>query len=351
MFDKVRFPVLVAPMAGGPTTPELVAAVAEAGGSGFLAAGYLTTDAVAARIRRTRELTSQEFGVNLFVPGQESTVDVSEYVRRVAAEARRYGVDPGEPRWADDEYPAKVDLVVRERVPVISYTFGLPSADDVARLHAAGSEIVVTVTDPDEAERAAAIGADALCVQGFEAGAHRGLFADDPEDPAGGETYGLLALLRLVSSRVNLPLIATGGLVHGADVAAVLAAGAVAAQLGTAFLRADEAGTQPAHQRALAEGVRATTFTRAFSGRPARAIVNRFLTEHSAEAPSAYPQIHHLTRPVRAAAGKAGDAEGLNLWAGQTYPLATAGPAAATFRRLEEEARAALENASRLITP
>ena len=351
MFDDMRFPVLVAPMAGGPSTPELVAAVAEAGGSGFLAAGYLTAGALAERITRTRRLTSREFGVNLFVPGRESTVDLGDYVRRIGAEARRYGVDPGEPRWEDDQYPAKVDLVVRERVPVVSCTFGLPSPEDVARLHAAGSTVVVTVTGPDEAERAAAVGADALVVQGFEAGAHRGLFADDPAHPAGGPTYGLLALLRLVSARVDLPLIATGGLMHGADVAAVLAAGAVAAQLGTAFLRADEAGTQPAHQRALAEGGRETAFTRAFSGRPARGIVNRFLTEHSAAAPSAYPQVHHLTRPVRAAAGKAGDAEGLNLWAGQAYSLATAGPAGEIVRRLEDEARAALENASRLITP
>ncbi|HVW40517.1 MAG TPA: nitronate monooxygenase [Amycolatopsis sp.] len=351
MFENLRFPVLVAPMAGGPTTPELVAAVAEAGGSGFLAAGYLTADALAERITRTRELTAAPFGVSLFVPGSESTVDLSDYVRRVGAEARRYGVDPGVPRWEDDDYPAKLELVVRERIPVVSCTFGLPSPEDVARLHGAGSRVVVTVTNPDEAQRAAAIGADGLCVQGFEAGAHRGLFADDPADPAGGGTYGLLALLRLVSSRVDLPLIATGGLVHGADVAAVLAAGAVAAQLGTAFLRADEAGTQPAHQRALAEGGRPTAFTRAFSGRPARGIVNRFLTEHSAAAPSAYPQVHHLTRPVRAAAGKAGDAEGLNLWAGQTYPLATAGAAAEIVGRLMEEARAALRNASRLITP
>ena len=351
MFENLRFPVLAAPMAGGPTTPELVAAVVEAGGSGFLAAGYLTADALAERIARTRELTSGEFGVNLFVAGPQSTVDITGYVRRIEAEARRFGVDPGAPRWEDDDYPAKLDLVVRERIPVVSCTFGLPSAEDVARLHEVGSEVVVTVTDPDEAERAAATGADALCVQGFEAGAHRGLFTDDAADPAGGQTYGLLAALRLVSARVDLPLIATGGLVHGADVAAVLTAGAAAAQLGTAFLRADEAGTQPAHQRALAEGGRATAFTRAFSGRPARGIVNRFMSEHSAAAPSAYPQVHHLTRPVRAAAGKAGDPETLNLWAGQTYALATAGPAAEIFRRLEDEACAALRRASRLITP
>ncbi|NKQ53834.1 nitronate monooxygenase [Amycolatopsis sp. K13G38] len=351
MFTDLRFPVLVAPMAGGPTTPELLAAVVEAGGSGFLSAGYLDPGTLAARIARTRGLTGGEFGVNLFVPGEQSTVDLSAYVRRVREEALRHGAEPGEPRWEDDNYPAKLDLVVAERIPVVSFTFGLPSREDVARLHDVGSRVVATVTNPDEAEQAAGIGADALCVQGFEAGGHRGVLTDDPADPAGGQTLGLLAALRLVSARVDLPLIAAGGLVHGADVAAVLTAGAVAAQLGTAFLRADEAGTQAAHRRILAEGGRPTAITRAFSGRPARGIVNRFLSENSSVAPSAYPQVHHLTRPMRAAAGKAGDAEALNLWAGQAYPVASEGPAADIFRRIEDEARTALRNASRLITP
>ncbi|MDQ0376378.1 nitronate monooxygenase [Amycolatopsis thermophila] len=347
MFEDLRVPVLVAPMAGGPTTPELVAAVAEAGGSGFLAAGYLTAGALTERIARTRELTGRPFGVNLFVPGRESGVDLSPYVRRLAEEARRYETEPGEPRWEDDDYAAKVDVVVREAPPFVSFTFGLPSTEDVRRLHEAGSRVIVTVTTPEEAVQAAETGADALCVQGFEAGAHRGLYVDDPENPAGGEAYGLLALLRLVGSAVDLPLIAAGGIVHGADVVAVLAAGAEAAQLGTAFLRADEAGTQPAHRRALAEGGRVTAITRAFSGRPARGLVNRFLTEHSPYAPSAYPQVHHLTKPVRTAAHRAGDPEGVNLWGGQTYSVAPEGPAAEIMARLELEAKAARERVTR----
>ncbi|WP_158880797.1 NAD(P)H-dependent flavin oxidoreductase [Amycolatopsis anabasis] len=345
MFDNLRVPVIVAPMAGGPSTPELVAAAAGAGGFGFLAGGYLKADALAAQIGKTRELTGEAFGVNLFVSGTESTVDTAAYRARLAAEAKRYGVEPGEPSWDDDNYPAKLDTVVAQRIPVVSFTFGIPSAEAVARLHEAGSQVVVTVTTPEEAVRAATAGADGLCVQGFEAGAHRGLLTDDPELPAGGELYGLLALLRLVQASVDLPLVAAGGLVHGADVAAVLTAGAVAAQLGTAFLRADEAGTNPTYQRALADGGRATAFTRAFSGRPARGLVNRFLTEHSAAAPAAYPQINNATKPIRAAANKAGDPEALSLWAGQTYPLAGSGPAADIFARLADEARAAVRRA------
>ncbi|RZQ60398.1 NAD(P)H-dependent flavin oxidoreductase [Amycolatopsis suaedae] len=347
MFDNLRIPVLVAPMAGGPSTPELVAAASGAGAFGFLAGGYLTADALAERIDRTRELTGEPFGVNLFVPGAAGTADTTAYQLRVRAEAQRYGVEPGSAAWDDDHYPDKVDLLVRRRVPVVSFTFGTPGERDVRRLHEAGSTVVVTVTGPDEAEQAAAVGADALCVQGFESGGHRALFTDDPASPTGGETYGLLTALRLVSARVpGLPLIATGGLVHGADVAAVLVAGAVAAQLGTAFLRADEAGTQPAQRKALAEAGRSTAFTRAFSGRPARGLVNRFLLEHSAQAPSAYPEINNLTKPVRAAAGKAGDPETLSLWAGQTYELAGEGPAAAILDRLHAELTAALRRVS-----
>ncbi|WP_020666253.1 nitronate monooxygenase [Amycolatopsis nigrescens] len=350
MFENLRFPVIAAPMAGGPSTPELVAAAARAGGFGFLAAGYLKAGGLTGQIGRLRELTGEPFGVNLFVPGPESTVDVSGYRERLAGEAGRYGVEPGEPRWDDDDYPAKLDVVVAERVPVVSFTFGRPSKEDVDRLHAVGSKVVVTVTGPDEAELAAEVGADALCVQGFESGGHRALFTDDGDRPDGGEVYGLLAALRLVSARTSLPLIATGGLVHGADVAAVLVAGACAAQLGTAFLRADEAGTKAVQQRALAEGGRLTAFTRAFSGKPARGLVNRFLAEHSAEAPAAYPQLHHLSKPIRAAAGDAEDPEAMSLWAGQTYSLAGAGPAADIIAKLRTEAEAALRTATTRLT-
>ncbi|WP_410666084.1 NAD(P)H-dependent flavin oxidoreductase [Amycolatopsis sp. lyj-84] len=348
MFEDLRFPVIAAPMAGGPTTPELVAAVTAAGGFGFLSGGYLSADALADRIAKTAELTGEPFGVNLFVPGGAATADLGGHLERWRAEAERYGVEPGEPRWDDDAYTAKLEVVLERKVPVVSFTFGTPSPEDVERLHANGSKVAVTVTSPAEADQAVAAGADALVVQGFEAGAHRGLFADEPGAEGGGVQYGVLSLLRLVSARTDLPLVATGGLVHGADIAAVLAAGADAAQLGTAFLRADEAGTQPAHRQALADGGRATAFTRAFSGRPARSLVNRAVADFSAAAPSAYPEINNLTKPIRAAAGKAGDPEVMSLYAGQTYELAGSGPAASIVERLQAEAREAATRLSRL---
>lgn len=333
MFHTLAVPVIAAPMAGGASTPELVAAVSEAGGFGFLAAGYITVEQLAEKITQTSQLTDKPFGVNLFVPGTRPTADISSYVDRVTACAEKLGAVPGDPRWDDDNYAAKLELVLALRVPVVSFTFGLPDADDVQRLKATGTTIVVTVTTPSEARQAQQIGADVLCVQGADAGAHRGTFTDDGISPGGGELYGTLAALTLVRSAVDLPVIATGGLMSGADVAAVLAAGAVAAQLGTAFLGCPEAGTAAAHREALAEGARRTALTRAFSGRPARGLVNRFLIENSPHAPAAYPNVHHLTKPVRAT----GELEVMSLWAGTTYALATAEPAADIVRRLHDE--------------
>lgn len=344
MFDRLEVPVIAAPMAGGASTPELVAEVGRAGGMGFLAAGYQSVEAVAEQVNATTALTDRPFGVNLFVPGPRSTADVKGYRERVRAQSP---TEPGEPRWDDDSYAAKLELLMALRVPVVSFTFGLPTAADVDRLHAAGTTAVVTVTTPREAEQAARIGADALCVQGSDAGGHRGTFADDGVSPGGGELFGVLAALRLVRDRVNLPLIAAGGLVHGADVAAVITAGAVAAQLGTAFLPTPEAGTSPAHRQALADGTRRTALTRAFSGRPARGLVNRFLTENAGHAPAAYPEVHHLTKPVRAT----GDPELMSLWAGQTYPLVRPAPAAEVVARLLAEARQALSVANARIPP
>ncbi|GAA0509197.1 nitronate monooxygenase [Saccharopolyspora spinosporotrichia] len=347
MIAERAVPVIAAPMAGGISTPELAAAVSSAGGFGFLAAGYLTEEALGVQIARTRELTDEPFGVNLFVPGERRDVDLDAYRAAVDEEAGRYGARAGTGHWDDDLYQAKVELVLQQRVPVVSFTFGAPEKSTLDRLHEAGAEVAVTVTTPREARIAADLGADLLCVQGFEAGGHRATFEDDGRSPGGGPLYGLLAALRTVSAEVDLPLVATGGLVHGADVAAVLSAGAVAAQLGTAFLVCEEAGTQTTQRMAIAAGNRETALTRAFSGRPARGLVNRFLTEHSDDAPAAYPQLHNLTKPMRGAAGKAGDPEAMSLWAGQTYAQARPTTASELVRLLTEEAREALDSARR----
>jgi len=332
---QLEHPVVQAPLGGGPSTPELAAAVTEAGGLGFLAAGYKTAEGVRADIERLRSLTARPFGVNVFAPPGPPG-DAGEVARYAAA------LDgAGEPRHHDDAFAEKVALLEAERVPLVSFTFGCPEAEVVDRLHASGAAVWVTVTTADEAAIARDAGADALVVQGVEAGGHRASY----DDAAPGD-IGLLALLQLVRARVDLPLIAAGGIATGAGVAAVLAAGAAAAALGTAFMLAPEAGTAAAHREALGAET-PTALTRAFTGRTARGIVNRFLREHGADAPSAYPEVHHVTAPIRAAARERGDAEAINLWAGQAYPLARPEPAGDTVRRLAAEAREALADAGR----
>jgi nitronate monooxygenase len=328
-------PIVLAPLAGGPSTPALAAAVSGAGGFGFLGAGYLTTDRLAGAIAETRRLTDQPFGVNLFVPGEPSPPEIAA---RYAATLRQAGLEPGEPRYSDDEWGAKLDLLAADPVAVVSFTFGCPPADVVRRLQDAGSEVWVTVTSPAEAQTAAEVGADALVVQGAEAGGHRGSFTDTDE------VIGLIALLQLVRSATDLPMIAAGGLMTGAAVAAVLACGARAAALGTVFLDTPEAGTSAVQRESLRSG-EPTALTRAFTGRLARGIRNRFLAEH-ADAPSAYPEIHYVTAPVRAAARSAGDPELVNLWAGQGYSLSAPRPAAELVGELHEEARQALRAAA-----
>jgi nitronate monooxygenase len=235
--------------------------------------------------------------------------------------------------------------VCEERIPVVSFTFGCPAAEIVSRLHEHDAAAWVTVTSVEEALEAQRVGADALVVQGTEAGGHRGAFIDD-EDAAGS---GLLALLRVIGHEVNLPMIATGGIADGAALAAVLCAGAVLGQIGTALMLAPEAGTSPA-QRALLNEPTPTRLTRAFSGRLARGMVNRFLIEHTATAPQAYPEIHHVTSPLRAAARKRGDADAFNLWAGQAHQLAQGRAAGEIVRQMNADALAAVRDASHRLT-
>ena len=318
-------PVVLAPLAGGPSTPELAAAVANAGGLGFLAAGYLSPAAFGDQLRRARELTDGPLGVNLFVleeqPVDEEALD--DYTRELASEG-----ELGEPRFDDDWLDEKLEAVVAAGVDVLSTTFGPPPAALVDAAHAAGVEVWATVATGDDARLAAGSGADALVVQGLEAGGHRASFDDENEDD-----LPLLELLESMRGAFHIPLVAAGGIADRAAADAARAAGAAAVQSGTAFLLSPEAGTHPVHRAAVSHGG-ATAITRAFTGRRARGIVNRFMRDHR-DAPSAYPQIHYLTAPLRAAARAAGDADRVNLWAGTRFAEARNEPAAAVVARLE----------------
>jgi nitronate monooxygenase len=316
-------PVIVAPMAGGPSTPELAAAGTNAGGLGFLAAGYLSADALAERITAARGLTTGPLGVNLFVPQPSAALPqaIHRYAQRLEGESKRYAVHLGEPRFDDDHWAAKLEVVMDLKPEVVSFTFGLPSGDECGRMRDAGITTVSTVTTLAEAQMAVAVGVDAVAVQGPAAGGHRGTLDPVATPP----TQPLAQLLRATTVALDVPVIAAGGLMTAVDVADVTAYGAVAAQLGTAFLLADEAGSSPVHRAALQDPqFTETAVTRCFSGRYARGLRNRFISEHDADAPFGYPEIHYMTSPLRAAAVRAGDPHGTNVWAGTGFQKAKA---------------------------
>lgn len=317
--------MVLAPMAGGPSTPRLAAAVCEAGGLGFLATGYLTVEAARDQIAELRSLTDRPFGVNVFSPPAPPADPAlyEDYVEGVQSWAAARGLPAGAPRWTDDEYGAKLDLLAADPPAVVSFTFGCPEPGVVDRLRAAGADVWITVTAPEEARAAAAAGPDALFVQGAEAGGHRGSFVDRADLPL----HDLLPLLELVRAEYDGRLVAAGGIAAAEAARRARAAGAAAVAAGTAFMLCPEAGTSPPHREALKAGGE-TSLTRAFSGRLARGIRNEFMADHDAAAPIAYPEIHYATAPLRAGARERGDASAINLWAGEAHHLAREVPAA-----------------------
>lgn len=339
---ELRLPFLGAPMAGGPSTPALAAAVTAAGGLGFLAAGNRPAAGVRADVEEVRARTDGPFGVNLFVPQAANTAapgtavdpavhrSVAAYREALEDTARRYGVELPDTDPADDDgWAAKLELVEALRVPVVSFTFGLPAASVLARLAAVGTTTSVTVTSVPEAQAAVRAGAHLLTVQGPAAGGHRGTHR--AEDVPGEEP--LVELVAAVRAAVDVLLVAAGGIASAADADAALAAGADAVQVGTLLLRTHEAGTSAAYREALGSGrYTETAVTRAFSGRLARGVRNGFLDRFTNIAPAAYPQVNQMTKPIRAAAAQAGDPEAVALWAGPQFAAAQEVPAAEVVR-------------------
>ncbi|MHB1468145.1 MAG: NAD(P)H-dependent flavin oxidoreductase [Solirubrobacteraceae bacterium] len=342
-FPQLHHPIVQAPMAGGPSTPTLAAAVSGAGGLGFLAAGYKTSEDLRAAISATRELTSRAFGVNLFLV-TEAPVEVEAietFAEALHGEEGRHDATLGHPRFNDDAFDAKLEIVCAEQPAVVSFTFGCPSREIVDALHDREIAVWVTITDPQEARQATDVGADAVIAQGVEAGGHRASF----DDHDGHGELSLLPLLRLVAAVTDLPMIASGGIADGPGIAAALVAGARAVQIGTGFMRCPEADTSLVHREALAKPG-PTALTRAFTGRRARGIINQFMQDYGPIAPSAYPQVHYLTAPLRAAAREAQDPDRINLWAGETHALAPEQPAADLVRRWSHDAQTAIAQAT-----
>lgn len=328
-FWDIMVPIVGAPMAGGPGTPALAAAVSNAGGLGFIAGGYVSADRFAEDIAAARAATTGPLGVNLLVP-QPSVADwvqLDYYADELEEIADYYQVQVGRPEFGDDDdWDRKLEVVADVRPELVSFTFGVPSPDVIGRLGALGLLVMVTVTSAYEAGVAIAAGADSLVVQGPDAGGHRGTFAPDM-DPGTESLHELID--RINRAHRDVPIIAAGGLGTAEDVAGVLRRGAVAAQVGTALLLSDEAGTNPAHRTAMKNQLFAKTIvSRAFSGRYARGLENEFTRMLDTVAPLGYPEVNQMTSPIREAAAAIEDPNGMTLWAGTSFREARPGPAA-----------------------
>jgi len=335
----IEYPIIQAPMAGGPSTPELVAAVSNAGGLGSLGAAYLTPDQITDAIRRIRALTDKPFNVNLFAGGYEAErhVDPGPMLALLSEIHEMHGLPaPTLPVPPPDPFAEEFEVVLDARPAVFSFTFGIPDRDVMARLRARGIATLGTATTIDEARALAATGVDAIVAQGAEAGAHRGTFVG----PFEAAMIPMLKLVRGIVGAVSVPVIASGGIMDGRGIAKALACGASGAQLGTAFLTCPESGATETHKQAILAARKDTTVvTRAFSGRPARALANDFITrlEGKENTILPFPLQNALTRAMRTAAAKRGDREFLSLWAGRGVAQARGMPAGELVRRVVGE--------------
>ena len=319
----LAFPIIQAPMAGGVTTVELVAEVAQAGGLGSIGAAYLTPEIIRINASAIRARTNGAFAINLFADTKDRAPTAEEiaYTRDILQPwAKAYGVEPPAAPSPPLALDRQIEAMLEACPAVFSFTFGLMPADLLESCRARNIFTMGTATTLEEVVALEQSGVDGICVQGMEAGGHRGTFLKAPED----SLVGLISLLGMAVQATSLPVIAAGGIMNGQGVRAVLDLGASAASLGTAFMVTDEAGTPPAHQHMLAEAEpRPTVLTRAFSGRLARGLTNRFhesLHPHQNQLVP-FPALNDMTRKIRQAAGNANDPEALSLWAGQAYPL------------------------------
>ncbi|HET7629655.1 MAG TPA: nitronate monooxygenase [Bacillales bacterium] len=328
---RTTYPLIQAGMAGGPTTPELVAAVSEAGGLGTLGAGYMKPEDLRKDIRSVRKLTDRPFAVNLFIP---EPIDVDEAkiaasAERLAAYRQKLGVTETEAGAVQTDGPPfeqQLAVLLEERVPVFSCTFGVPSAETVSRLKENGTVVIGTATTVAEAIELERGGADAIVAQGSEAGGHRGTFAA----PYGEAMVGTMALVPQIVDRVSVPVAAAGGIMDARTAAAAFVLGAEGVQMGTAFLTCEESGTRMPHRAALLKrDETSTVVTKAFSGKPARGIRNAFIEEmapYEDDLP-AYPIQNSLTKGIRKAAAERNLPDYMSLWAGQGYTLSREGTA------------------------
>ena len=336
--DLFQIPVIQGPMAGGSCTPELVAAVSNAGALGSLPCSLLAPATIEEQVARIRTLTERPFLLNFFVQGKPAPsadeVKAAVELLRPVWEDLGWSELPVPGKWNED-FEAQFETLIRLRPAGVSFTFGILEQSQVERLHAAGILVIGTLTTVEEALAWQAIGADAVIASGVEAGGHRGTFIGRQEDA----TLSAQALWPAVVAAVRIPVIAAGGIMNGADIHAALQLGARAVQMGTAFLVTDEAAIHPAYKARLLSGEGSTRLTRSFSGRYARGIENGFMRRMAAveaQVPP-YPIQNALTGSIRAAAAKSGDTENMSMWAGAGFARARPMPAGRLIALLASE--------------
>lgn len=340
----LELPIIQAPMAGV-SSPALAAAVSHAGALGSIGVG--ATDAESARqmIEAVRRVTHRALNVNVFChrpPTANAEVEAS-WLAHLQPHFTRFGASaPTELKqiyrsFLEDE--SMLQMLLEERPAVVSFHFGLPSSRQIRMLRSASITLMASATSPSEARQAVAAGMDAVIAQGYEAGGHRGVFDPDAQD----DQLGTMALTRLLVKELNIPVIAAGGIMDGAGIAAALRLGAVAAQLGTAFIACAESYADAGYRAALmSDAAGHTIMTRAISGRPARCLRNSF-TELGRRVPDAqipaYPRAYDVGKELNALARNAGDSSYGAQWAGQGAPMARALPAAMLIQALAGELR------------
>lgn len=344
---ELSSPVIQAPMAGGGDTVDLVAAVSSAGALGSVGAAYLTPEQIIERGKAIRSRTSRPFGINLFAPTPMPDADparVAAAIESIAMYFQELGLpSPEAPALPSSNFEHQLAACLETDSVLFSFTFGTLEPAIIQQIKSRGKLVAGTATTVREAEILAAAGVDAIVAQGSEAGGHRGTFASDFESGM----VGTIALVPQIVNAVRVPVIASGGIMDGRGIAAALALGASAAQLGTAFLTCDEAGVAAAYKDAIFSATEdQTRITRAFSGRPARGIANRMLRDYESvpDRILPFPLQNVLTRPLRNAASKANRAEFLSLWSGQGVRMARRISAAELVARLDAELSSAIDS-------
>jgi len=343
----LRYPILQAPMAGGPTTPGLVAAVGQAGGLGGFGFAYTEPAAMREQVEAVRAIARVPVHINLFVDPLPEPPSSDTLRAALAALAPMYAAAGATlPPSVDAPYAPnlgdQIETALALRPAVLSSHFGCFSPEVIARAHAQDTLIAGSATNLDDALKLQALGVDFVIAQGAEAGGHRGIASADAPDAM----IGTFALVRLLVRQCKLPVVAAGGVMDGEGLAAAIALGACGVQMGTAFLPAVESGAPEAHKQALFDRTGpGTTITRAFSGRPARGIRNRYIdATQSPDFPLLpFPIQNKATGPMRAAAAKQGNGDFMSLWAGQAYGLARKATAQELVVRIAEEYETAMQ--------